>query len=142
MSTAPIMSVTIESERDVSNVRNVARLSARALSFPIKDQARIGWAVANLARIMLTLGIRDIMEIAHVQQESRWGIQVTCKGAWLRMVRHSWVEKTAVSDVSQWVDGVQFVDGNPPHLMMTLWPGEDANDQGGQHDTSGLAGRG
>ena len=142
MTTAPIMSVSIESERDVCNVRNVARLSARALSFPITDQARIGWAVANLARMMLMLDIGGTMDIAHAQQDGRWGIQVTCKGAWLRMVRHTWVEKTALSDISQWVDDLQFVDGNPPHLMMMLWPAEDTADRGEQNDTAGLAGRG
>ena len=125
MTDASNMLVSIESERDVSNVRNVARLSARALSFPVTDQARIGWAVANLARTMLVLGIQDTMNIAHVQQDGRWGIRVTCRGAWLRMMMgRSQVERAALAEFSQWVDDAQFVDGNPPHLMVDLWPVE------------------
>jgi hypothetical protein len=136
------MSVSIESERDVSNVRNVARLSARALSFPITDQARIGWAVANLARMMLMLGIHDTMIIAHVMQDGRWGIRVTCRGAWLRMVSHSWIEKTALSEFSQWVDEIHFADGTPPYLMVVLWPREAQSELGEDNGTSSLAGRG
>ena len=125
MTNTPIMSVPINGEQDVSNVRNVARLSAQALSFPVTDQARIGWAVANLARTMLLLGINDKMTITHVQEDNKWGIQVTCQGSWLRMVRPTWLEKTVMGDISQWVDEVQYVDGNPPHFMMVLWPSED-----------------
>ncbi len=124
MTSMPIMSISIQQERDVANARNFARLSARTMAFSVTDQARIGWAVANLARKMLMLSSEGTMSIDHIQQDTSWGIRVTCHGDWLRMVRQSWVEKTTLDDLSQWLDEVQFVDGSPPHLMLILWPSE------------------
>lgn len=125
MTESQTVSLLIENERDVSNVRNVARMSARILSFPITDQARIGWAVANIARLILLLGVHDTLSIAHIHQDGRWGIEVICQGAWLQMVRQDWIERKILTDVSKWVDQVQFVDGNPQRLVINLWPAEN-----------------
>ncbi len=130
MTTAPIMSVSISSESDISNVRNVARLSAQVLNFPVTDQARIGWAVANLGRLMLTLGYHDSMMIAHIEHNDRKGIRVTCSGNWIRLVRASWIEQTTLSDISQWVDEIHFAEGRVPQLMMVVWsPVEENKEQ-------------
>ena len=125
MTTSPIVTVLIEGEGDIANVRNVARLSAQVLSFSITDQARVGWAVANMARLMLTLGHRDSMNISHVREGSRRGIRITCNGKWLRTVRASWLEQSTLSDVSQWVDEVNFTDGDAPSLRMVVWAPEN-----------------
>jgi hypothetical protein len=140
MSTAPIMSVSINSEHDVSNVRNVARLSAQVLNFPITSQARIGWAVANLAQLMLTLGYHDNMFISHLHQENRRGIRVMCNGNWLRMVQSSWLEKTVLSDISQWVDHVELDGGAAPSLIMDLWAPDSNGNGESNHGTTSLIG--
>jgi hypothetical protein len=127
------MTVSIEGEGDIANVRNVARLSAQVLSFSVTDQARVGWAVANIARLMLTLGYRDAMSIAHLRQGSRRGIQITCNGKWLRLVRASWLEQKTLSDVSQWVDEVDFTDGEAPSLTMIVWAPENGAKRSNEH---------
>jgi hypothetical protein len=102
MTTAPIMTVSIEGEGDIANVRNVARLSAQVLSFSVTDQARVGWAVANIARLMLTLGYRDAMNIAHISRDTA-GNRITRNGKGCGCCS-SWIEQTILSDNSQWVD--------------------------------------
>ena len=125
MTTAEIVTVSIEGNEDIANVRNVARQSAQSLSFSVTEQARVGWAVANLARLMLTLGHRDAMKISQIHQGDRRGIQITCNGKWLRLVRASWLEQKTLSDISQWADEVEFVEGSNPYLMMVIWAPEN-----------------
>lgn len=125
MTTAQIIAVSIDSEQDVANVRNVARLSARVLNLPVTAQARVGWAVAYLARLMLTLGYQDTMTIAHTQRNGRFGVRITCRGKWLHLVAPTWLEGTALAGVSPWVDEMRFVEGNPPSFMVVLWAPEE-----------------
>ena len=133
MTTAPIMTVSIEGEDDIANVRNVARLSAQMFSFSVTNQARVGWAVANVARLMLTLGHHDAMNIFHVRRGSQQGTQITCDGEWLQAVHASQLEQTALSDVSQWVDEVDFTDGDAPSLRMIVWAPEDGAKRSTEH---------
>lgn len=121
MTTGQVTSVSIENEQDIANVRNVARLSARALNLPVTVQARVGWAVAFLARFMLTLGYQDMMTIAHTQRNERFGVCITCHGQWLHLVAPTWLEGTTLAGVSPLIDEMRFVEGNPPSFTVILW---------------------
>ena len=115
------MTVSVESEEDIASVRNVARLSAQMFDFSVTDQARVGWAVANIARLMLSLGYHDAMNICHIRRGSQQGIRITCDGEWLKTVGASGLEQTALSDISQWVDEVDLAGGDAPSLKMVFW---------------------
>jgi len=127
------MTVSIEGESDIANVRNVARLSAQMFSFSVTNQARVGWAVANIARLMLSLGYHDTMNIFHIRQGSQQGIQITCNGEWLQTVRSSRQEQTAISDISQWVDEINLTEGDVPSLMMVVWAPENGIQRSNEH---------
>ena len=133
MTLAPIMTVSIKGESDIANVRNVARLSAQMFSFSVTNQARVGWAVANIARMMLSLGHHDAMNIFHIRQGNRQGIQITCNGEWLQTAHASRDEQTAISDISQWVDEINFDEGDAPSLTMVVWAPENGIQRSNEH---------
>lgn len=115
--------IMVRTQDDLAQLRKVAREILQRLEAPLREQSRISWMIDHFGRQILlfnkgsSIYLTSVEDPTHSHQK---GLQMRCEGAWLRSMGNMYKHRLMIPNLHP-QDGVKFVDGPDPMLMVTAW---------------------
>jgi hypothetical protein len=117
----PVLVIRVEKAMDSTIARNTARRAASLLGFSIAMRAQIANAVATLAETILSVGVKQSINLHGVREGNNTGIQIGCDAPWLVNVNQDNKLVDLRTKLGDMVDEFDFDANSPQRLKMVLW---------------------